>query len=267
MPSAEHDAAATPMPDRSLSREGTVVESPDAVDEVFATETMANLYVEQGHLADALEIYDRLLAHNPADERLEERARAIRERVYGKPRETVWEPEPVGVATAGATATAPQAGPTIRDFLRGVIARKPSAEHSNGAEPAAADEAPARAPTPGATVTGSIDALFANTAPSDDDRSAASALAQAFGEWPEPTPISGIPAHQASSELSLDHVFKANAPVPRRDDADAFSFDQFFSDELGESTGAGDSTSERAPSEGSDDIAQFNAWLNGLKKT
>ena len=158
-------------------------------------------------------------------------------------------------------------GPTIRDYLRSVISGRASSA-TNGAQPEPSSLTPPRTAGATETVTGSIDALFSNAAPSEEDRSAADALAQAFGEWPEPTPIRGIPAHEASSELSLDHVFKANAPVPRREDPDAFSFDQFFSEESGESSEArSGEQSGGGGASGGDDIAQFNAWLNGLKKT
>ena len=53
-------------------------------------------------------------------------------------------------------------------------------------------------------------------------------------------------------------------------DNDGFSFDQFFSDELGEGASKGGADSESSAGKGgapSDDIAQFNNWLNGLKKT
>jgi tetratricopeptide (TPR) repeat protein len=235
-------------------------ESAESADEVFATETMANLYVQQGHLAGALEIYEKLLSRDPDDAHLRERVRDVKERVYGKPHDTVWEPEPLAAATAPGAAPG---GPTIREFLRGVIARRTADQQ--GADIAAADASPP-AGAPSATITGSIDALFASAPVNEDDHSAASALAQAFGEWPEPTPIGGVPAHEASSELSLDHVFRANAPVPRRDEADAFSFDQFFSDEPGDAS-AGANPEQRGAPAGGDDIAQFNAWLNGLKKT
>jgi tetratricopeptide (TPR) repeat protein len=241
------------------------VEPSDASEEVFATQTMADLYVQQGHLANALEVYEKLAAQHPGDEVLEARVRDIKERIYGRPYEAPRAPEPVVEA-----ATYAEPSPTIREFLRGVISgRASNAADSAQPEPSSSSQTatPARASGATETVTGSIDALFSNAAPSDEDRSAANALAQAFGEWQEPTPIRGVPAHEASSELSLDHVFKANAPVPRREDADAFSFDQFFREESGESSepGAGEQSTSGAP--GSDDIAQFNAWLNGLKKT
>ncbi|HTE46271.1 MAG TPA: hypothetical protein VK636_13550, partial [Gemmatimonadaceae bacterium] len=120
----------------------------------------------------------------------------------------------------------------------------------------------------GETVTGSIDALFSGAGSSAADASAAAALAEAFAdEAPVASPLAGVPAHRASNELRLDHVFKANAP-PRSDVEDeGFSFDQFFADDMGDPA-AGASGDAGAPSpEATDDIAQFNAWLNGLKKT
>ena len=97
---------------------------------------------------------------------------------------------------------------------------------------------------------------------------AAQTLATAFGRQ-EPQ---GRPTRAASSELSLDKVFRGSPEgAPPADGG--FSFDQFFSDarpagsdvaaptmsppEMGRSGGgAGDAH----------DIEQFTAWLEGLKK-
>ena len=238
-------------------------EAADAPEEGFVTETMANLFVQQGHLANALEIYEKLAAQHPGDAVFDARVRDIKDRIYGRPHEM---PRERGLAAEPSLAPYVEPGPTIRDYLRSVISGRASSA-TNGADPEPSSFTPPRSAGATETVTGSIDALFSNAAPSEEDRSAADALAQAFGEWPEPTPIRGIPAHEASSELSLDHVFKANAPVPRREDPDAFSFDQFFSEESGESSAAGPSEQSGGAASGGDDIAQFNAWLNGLKKT
>ena len=87
-------------------------------------------------------------------------------------------------------------------------------------------------------------------------------------EVPETPPLQGMPAHRAADELSLDHVFKSN-PAPRQEaEGEGFSFDQFFADDMNEAApkpGA-EATSSAAHGAG-DDIAQFNNWLNGLKKT
>jgi hypothetical protein len=124
----------------------------------------------------------------------------------------------------------------------------------------------ARPPQSDETVRGSIDALFSEADASSSDMSAASALREAYApEGPETAPLQGMPAHRASSELSLDHVFKGNSPPPA--DGDGFSFDQFFAEEMSESAPNPGAEGGGDPTEATDDIAQFNAWLNGLKKT
>jgi len=85
--------------------------------------------------------------------------------------------------------------------------------------------------------------------------------------------LPGKPAHTASNELSLDHVFKSTPPRPKDAENDGFSFDQFFADDLSEGSTKGGAEPPAAQrdstpgAEAGDDIAQFNNWLNSLKKT
>jgi tetratricopeptide (TPR) repeat protein len=251
-----------------LASHATPVEEPEAP---FITETMAELYIQQGHLDSALDIYRRLVDQRPDEPELRERLRAIEDRLFGAP-----------TAPSSEADHAPSFdGPTIREFLLGLVARGPAI---GGSSPAAetphetSTKAPGRESrmTPGAseTITGSIDALFsgAHARVSDADLDAASALAAAFATTPEPephrpTPLPGTPAHRAPDELSLDHVFKANTPTREGSESNGFSFDQFFAEEMTDASA--DSPGEPTPGspESTDDIAQFNAWLNGLKKT
>lgn len=122
-------------------------------------------------------------------------------------------------------------------------------------------------PSSSETVTGSIDALFSGADASTVDATAASTLAQAFAsEVPEAPPLQGMPAHRATDELSLDHVFKSN-PAPKQEaEGEGFSFDQFFADDIEAAPKPGAEPASSA-AQGTDDIAQFNNWLNGLKKT
>ncbi|HVX40962.1 MAG TPA: hypothetical protein VHB25_15435, partial [Gemmatimonadaceae bacterium] len=264
--------------------------------EAFVTETMAELYLQQGHLESAIDIYRKLVDARPDDAGLRERMRAAEARLYGAP-ESIDEPvaEPV------------IAGPTIREFLQSLVRppmaaaaepmlvesdamsstpesgieespeleSAPAPEWTAEQEPAiddaaeewAAPDVPRPTPAAGETVSGSIDALFSGAEASSHDSAAASALAEAFApEGPETAPLHGVPAHRASSELSLDHVFKSGTP-PRGENADAFSFDQFFAEEVTQGPASTDAEPGAAPREAPDDIAQFNAWLNGLKKT
>ena len=334
--------------------------------EAFLTETMAELYLQQGHLEAALDIYRALHDQRPDDAQLAERLRAIEAALRS---ESARASHP---AASSAESAAP-AGPTIREFLMRLLRLRPSepvaggnaaieggatayghdveygqaftepvedpgdvaethredmyvaetsveetyAEQTYGEEtyaeqsyaeqtyveesytpseaaapepapsvemgdavaPPPAPPAPAMPPamppaargTPSSsdTVSGSIDALFTGAEASASDTDAATTLAQAFApETPEVAPLQGMPAHAASSELSLDHVFKTGQPKRPEPDADGFSFDQFFAEELGE-TAPRPGTESPAPQggKGTDDIAQFNKWLNGLKKT
>jgi tetratricopeptide (TPR) repeat protein len=265
------DAALTPDLPAALYEPPPIPVGIPEPPEAFVTETMAELYIQQGHLDSALDIYRKLVEQRPDEPELHERLRAIEDRLFGTP------------AVTNAEYSTPPAygGPTIREFLMGLISRTPTNGGRRSAEHVVDQSDDAEWPlretrmTPGAseTITGSIDALFSGASASASDMAAADALAAAFAETaPEPAPadsnpLDGTPAHRAPDELSLDHVFKAGTPPRQSGGANGFSFDQFFADEMGDP--AGESAPEAAPGspEATDDIAQFNAWLNGLKKT
>ena len=116
------------------------------------------------------------------------------------------------------------------------------------------------------SVSGSIDALFSGKGPSDADEAAASLLARAFEPTEEEAPISGKPTRAAKDELSLDHVFRDRQANPDRGQP-TFSFDQFFSQEASDRGGAAHGEPSTGAGAQDEDIQQFNAWLEGLKKT
>jgi tetratricopeptide (TPR) repeat protein len=248
----------------------------------FVTETMAELYLQQGFRSEALAVYEQLSVANPGDARLVARIESLRSET--------------------AAPTRP-AGPPVRDFFARLAARRPGDRAAAGAPPAeddfaseppsseraAPDEGPpqptassapagsgAEPPTQAAASegrsAGSIDALFGNRPAGSTEDSAASALAQAFGgSEPEAPPIAGQPARPAAGELSLDSVFREGSRGARV--SQGFSFDQFFSQHPeGERTSGGGRSSDEASTEGepaertADDIEQFNAWLQGLKQ-
>ena len=282
------ESSAGPLPVGSARTEGAgtadeAVEFTASSDEAFVTETMAELYLRQGHLDSALDIYRKLVNHHPEDVQLRDRLRAVEEQTRGKPPEQM---------TPAAPASAPvYDGPTIREFLARLISHRtpavvetvpstdpiddavtPSLVEAGHAFPSAHELTPTmpelghRTPSSSETVRGSIDALFTGAGASLSDVGAANTLHDAFAhDGPESAPLQGTPAHRASNELSLDHVFKVTSPP--RSNGDDFSFDQFFAADVAEGmpTPAGDSSA--TPGEHSDDVAQFNAWLNGLKKT
>ena len=139
--------------------------------------------------------------------------------------------------------------PTIRDFLLGIIRRGAGAGRGTSAANG-----------------GTIDELFAAAGSAegalDDDLAAADTLAQAFAPEPTGDPMRGQPARPAATELSLDRVFRQPTPA-HAGEGGGFSFDQFFA---GERTDDSDASAPGAPPD-PDDIEQFNAWLNGLKKS
>ena len=253
-------ASATPVestepiaeaPSESPARGAT----PQTGSEIFVTETMADLYLSQGHTDSALDIYRKLLEQRPDDARLMERVRDAEARLSGRTSR-------IATPALAAEAPAPR-GPTIREFLVAIVGAKPIASDfaDRSWDGAAHDSLGSDE-----TVSGSIDALFPATDVAPHDSEPASALAEAFADSGESDSELGRPAHPASSELSLDQVFKSSTPVRSEAQPDGFSFDQFFSGEANSSS-ASPPNPNAPPAEGTDDIAQFNAWLNGLKKT
>jgi len=275
-------------------------EVPAAPSEMFVTETMAELYLRQGHLESALDIYRRLVAQRPADPNLRDRLRAVEDLLYGKTVEIeaptipargvvashtpempvtpaaaipAVETPPTSSAAVDESAESPSEivaaepprermptpGPTIRQFLAGILSRRPTPivnESTNGNHDADVEPAPAD----------SLDALFGGSAHSEVNTTAATALAEAFSpEDPDTMPLQGLPAHLAANELSLDHVFRT--PAHGSDASSGFSFDRFFSEESIEQESPPTAEQPPATAGSAEDIAEFNAWLSGLKKT
>ena len=221
---------------------------------VFVTETMAELYLQQGHLDSAVEIYRQLLQQNPSDAPLQARLRALEARTHGK--------QATSASEAVSAAPVPAyGGPTIREFLVGLASRRIPVT-----DPAASADARRPPHSSDQSLSGSIDALFSGagaTAPEVPpknrvDEPPATADARQL-------PLEGTPAHRAANELSLDHVFKANAPP--RSGSDDFSFDEFFGEDTPRDASQGSGDPSTAPSEPTDDVARFSSWLSGLKKT
>jgi tetratricopeptide (TPR) repeat protein len=242
-------AEATHHGEDTAARSATPTSSP----EVFVTETMAELYLSQGHFDSALDIYRKLLEQRPEDLHLAERIREVESRPTSRAAR--------GRTPQAAEPVAPR-GPTIREFLVSLVRSTPSVADFAPAQPvdslvdsAGSDD----------TVNGSIDALFSGGEPFSNGAET-SVLAEAFSEPSANTPmLEGQPAHPAASELSLDQVFKGATPIRNEAQPDGFSFDQFFAGEANSSSAS--PPTNTPPAEGTDDIAQFNAWLNGLKKT
>ena len=216
----------------------------------FVTETMAELYLQQGHRDEAVRVYRALLEQRPGDAALQAKIASL----TGPPRD---------------------AGPTIREMLSVIAMRRPGVRadtHAGNGVAAVAEAEPvssaaAEAVTPPVDVArvlgpDAIGSFFGNAAVPDADEAAARTLALAF--TPEngrggPSGIAGSPARVAANELSLDAVFSSQAAASPSN----FSFDQFFSKNAAGDQGHG-ATESRADSP--DDVAQFTSWLQGLKR-
>lgn len=242
----------------------------------FVTETMAELYLQQGYTAEALDVYRQLSAASPDDEGLKERVRKLER---GDPTNVSQEevPEQAVVAVDGSAPL------TARSYFAGLAVRR--AVQGNGRALATPSPAVPRVSSPAVTVPSvtaaassaasvtSLDQLFAGGTISPKDEHVALAFAQVAGAVEMgAASVKGKPTAPAASELSLDSVFReadarVTGTVPRQ--SQTIRFDQFFA------TAGEDSeppppplpVSSPAGEPGSPaELQQFQSWLTGLKK-
>ena len=103
----------------------------------FVTETMAQLYLEQGHRTEAIEIYRQLVAARPTDLELRGRLEAIERGTGSRAPQIAQVPAASGVSTrdeaiAGPGGTFNASGPSIRAVLRELFGVDSMATHGNG---------------------------------------------------------------------------------------------------------------------------------------
>ncbi|HEX4574399.1 MAG TPA: tetratricopeptide repeat protein, partial [Gemmatimonadales bacterium] len=96
--------------------------------EPVLTETMAELYMRQGHQEDALRVYQALLAERPGDARLRARVQAL--------------------SPGGKHAPAWTSGESLPTFLRRILAGQPRAQALEAPEPPPPPRPPPPAPAP-----------------------------------------------------------------------------------------------------------------------
>jgi tetratricopeptide (TPR) repeat protein len=224
-------------------------ESPlvlEAEPEPVVTETMADLYVRQGLVNEAREVYQQLLAQRPGDPGLMRKLADLeREMLGAHGRRT-------GTFSAGATG-----GQSARALLGAILAAGPVVV----AAPAAAAPAEVTIHTPAVT-------LPESAAPEPMD--------EAFGEGEPDDDVDGAPTRPAADEVSLSSVFgegpsaptTAPSPAPEPPQASkgrapgGFSFDEFF----GKASSGGAEGQEKRDSLADDEgDEQFRDWLKGLR--
>jgi tetratricopeptide (TPR) repeat protein len=260
--------------ERAVEVEETVGEDESESDRqheipaTFVTETMAELYLQQGFTGEALAIYRQLLQQRPEDA-------ALRRKIESLEPRTAPEDEPIAASASSGRETIRQL------FTR--IARMRAPEQAVGV--AVADSAPSEpreedddlagidmvaiAPTqpPGPHHAPPAVAFFDEAAVSPADDAAARELSSAFDEFlGQDESVRGEPTRQAPDELSLDHVFR-KTPIEgtQARGNGSVSFDDFFGREPRTSGSVRQQGGESGDQKGSD-IETFQAWLEGLKK-
>jgi tetratricopeptide (TPR) repeat protein len=219
-----------------------VEEAPAA----FVTETMAELYLQQGFREEALAVYRQLLALNPDDAVLAGRVSALEAQVA--PAAAVEDAADLPKFRFETSPARPDAlGQSVRAFL-GVFARR-RAPMRRRAPAIPQPEVEAQPESP-------LSALFGASQGSDD--ASAAVLAGAFAAPNgESDPLPGRPTRAAVEELRLGDVFGKSVPASA---ARAASFDEFFS------SGSAEQPAQSPLDEEGSDMVQFTAWLEGLKK-
>ncbi len=211
--------------------------------EPLVTETMAELYLQQGHHDEALRVYEALAAQHPQDERLQEKVAQL---VTPKPRQS----------GSGQSAAA---------FLKGILSSRPGAP----APPPLKMTAPPPAPTPAPIAEGLLspsgDGQPDPPAPGTPTRPAADAISldSVFGDE------GGRGSVPALSEPVPEKASKLPAATG------GFSFDDFFGTSAApaQGSGKGSASDSRPPRpsgrsrspEQEEDLDQFQAWLKSLK--
>ena len=227
--------------------------------EPVLTETMAELYLRQGHQEDALRVYQALLAKRPTDARLRGRVESL--------------------AGGGAMDPGRGTGETVQVFLRRILAGRPRSPSS---------------PPPGLPARSPLDDAFA-IARSDPDPGPAPGVVS-LGEATRPATDS-ISLDQVFGDEGIRNSGTASEPAPpppppplpppsasalpaappAPEDTGGFSFDQFFSPTDKPASGGEVAPAApqpparssggrlRPPVEDEGDLDQFQAWLRGLK--
>jgi hypothetical protein len=214
---------------------------PEPEPAFLATETMAEVYLSQGHRSEALEVYRALLQSSPGDVRLNEKVSALETELEGGVVAAESEPAPEdgdgsAVESGSSFAASATGGQTVKAMFRGLLGAKPAA-------PAPPEAMPASPPAAG----------------------------DLAGTGPE---VVGEPTRPAQDPLSLSAIFGEDAsPVPpalgggstKAEADEGFSFDSFFGDEEGGSGSKRLSGSRPKGREDEEDLDQFQSWLQGLK--
>jgi tetratricopeptide (TPR) repeat protein len=250
-PALAHEMPAAPEP-ASLEEEevpaAAAADGDDSTHAAFVTETMAEVYLEQGHRHEAMQIFQHLAEQDRQPGDFRERDEPLDQSDEGA---TVGDSEPV--TAAAPTRARPER--TIRNFLAALAERRP---------PRPTTPRDVEVPAWG---QGGAEATEPSVSPHEE--AAAHSLAAAFSEDYLSRRAGVVPPPRvASNELSLDQVFRQPRGAPDGQSARAVSFDEFFSPRSGDASaqGEGKEGDQSEQAKPSSDLELFHAWLEGLKK-
>ncbi|MCC6317773.1 MAG: hypothetical protein IT361_08790 [Gemmatimonadaceae bacterium] len=214
---------------------------PEAPPAPFVTETMAELYLQQGFTEEGLAIYRQLLRQSPEDIALQRRVASLERGGESQVVESTISPAGSVRAFFARFATRPRR----RDRVDA-----PNADADEGGRAAlggvaSRDEALTRPDEPS-----SLASVFASRTVSSADAQAAATLASAFG-------IEASASVDAEGELSLGRLFH---------DVQAHPTGAVTSEGYSDATSGGADAPSSDEVESHADIEQFTAWLEGLRK-
>ena len=245
-------AMASDVPDEPTFAEPPVSFAPPvpepvahASPEPFVTETLAELYLQQGFRDEALTISRQLSERDPSNTPLRDRISYIENAITEKLSAV---PQVAAIDRSGSQS--------VRTFFSKLARRPavgPGSQHMQSAESASQPDVPF------SSAASALANLFAASKPSAADEGAAATLAGVY------TNPAGRPSRAADRELSLDHLFR-DVP-PGGSPSGGMSLDEFYSTpnaEQGSPTEPGEAS--ESPESGGADIRQFTAWLEGLRK-
>ncbi|MGH7702521.1 MAG: tetratricopeptide repeat protein, partial [Gemmatimonadales bacterium] len=182
--------AAPPLAAPAPPAEKSAAEARIGEPEPVVTATMAELYVEQGHVGQAIQVYRALLTRNPGDARL-------RGRLAELEREAEPQPAVVTHRQPAELAEPAGAGESVETFFRRILSRRPTSVSMS-----AMVSDPVASPPSG-------EGQGAPTRPAQDPLS----LSAIFGEDVPPVPTATPPGSDAASPAgsregsSLDQFF------------------------------------------------------------
>lgn len=244
----------------------------------FVTETMAELYLQQGFRDEGLSVFRQIAAQRPEDVALRQRIQSLE---AASPAKVVYAEQQQAATADGSSRASIQATThrTARDFFAMLASRSASSRVESKPETSAG---PVSEPASSASarhervrvIPPSLDALFGGGSVSVADERVALTLSADASAREASSEIRGRPTQPVTGELSLDALFGDVSADPHPTESDQLArlaFDEFFASPsrnpaaYAREQGAGASPAGTEPGSAAE-LEQFQDWLQQLKK-